>query len=125
MFMIKTGGMELSLIELVGFIYVIHIYDNNTVETNEPEPEMIVPGSVVITVKPGVQQSTRLELQSLQPFSKFTVRFEYINECSIEGGNPTPEITWILRDQLGHTKEMTGEAFQGCCLRRDLLMLVH
>ena len=30
---------------------------------------MIVSGSVVTTVKPGVQQSTRLEYQSLQPFS--------------------------------------------------------
>ena len=79
-----------------------------------------------------------MELQKLQLFSKFTVRFEYLTsikvklfisappknaaisgpdiihhndeftyECSIDGGNPTPEITWTLRDHLGQTKEMT------------------
>jgi len=34
---------------------------------------------------------------------------EFTFECSIEGGNPAPEITWTLRDHLGQTKEMAGE----------------
>ena len=34
---------------------------------------------------------------------------EFSFECSIDGGNPKPEITWTLRDHLGQTKETAGE----------------
>merc|ERR1711892_887872 len=30
-------------------------------------------------------------------------------ECSVEGGNPEPEISWTVSDHLGETKEMKGQ----------------
>merc|ERR1712123_100240 len=34
---------------------------------------------------------------------------EFTFECAVEGGNPTPAITWSVRDHLGQTKEMKGQ----------------
>jgi len=34
---------------------------------------------------------------------------DFTYECSVEGGNPAPEITWTVTDHLGHTKEVKGE----------------
>merc|ERR1711892_515898 len=33
---------------------------------------------------------------------------ELTYECSVEGGNPEPEISWTVSDHLGQTKEMKG-----------------
>eukprot|EP00092_Neocalanus_flemingeri_P042270 GFUD01046141.1.p1 GENE.GFUD01046141.1~~GFUD01046141.1.p1 ORF type:complete len:652 (+),score=183.46 GFUD01046141.1:49-1956(+) len=30
-------------------------------------------------------------------------------ECSVQGGNPSPKITWTVKDHLGQTKEVEGE----------------
>eukprot|EP00092_Neocalanus_flemingeri_P036076 GFUD01039280.1.p1 GENE.GFUD01039280.1~~GFUD01039280.1.p1 ORF type:complete len:715 (+),score=216.36 GFUD01039280.1:47-2146(+) len=42
-------------------------------------------------------------------------------ECSVEGGNPAPQIIWTVRDHLGMTKEVKGE-MNGPGLSRMLLM---
>merc|ERR1711892_666094 len=34
---------------------------------------------------------------------------EFTYECSVEGGNPEPEISWTISDHLGETKEMKGQ----------------
>merc|ERR1712106_418007 len=34
---------------------------------------------------------------------------EFTYECSVEGGNPEPEISWTVSDHLGETKEMKGQ----------------
>merc|ERR1711892_1050447 len=34
---------------------------------------------------------------------------EFTYECSVEGGNPEPEISWTVSDHLGQTKEMKGQ----------------
>ena len=34
---------------------------------------------------------------------------EFTYECAVDGGNPAPEITWTVSDQLGQTKEQKGE----------------
>merc|ERR1711892_508290 len=34
---------------------------------------------------------------------------EFTYECSVEGGNPEPEISWTVSDHLGQTKEMQGQ----------------
>merc|ERR1711892_182826 len=34
---------------------------------------------------------------------------DFTYECSVEGGNPAPEINWTVTDHLGHTKEVKGE----------------
>ena len=33
---------------------------------------------------------------------------EFTYECSIEGGNPEPKISWILQNDLGKMKRMNG-----------------
>merc|ERR1711892_33890 len=33
---------------------------------------------------------------------------EFTFECSVEGGNPEPEISWTISNHLGQTKEMKG-----------------
>merc|ERR1712106_54952 len=34
---------------------------------------------------------------------------EFTYECSVEGGNPEPEISWTISDHLGETKEVNGQ----------------
>merc|ERR1712123_391376 len=34
---------------------------------------------------------------------------EFTYECSVEGGNPEPKISWTVSDHLGQTKEMKGQ----------------
>jgi len=45
---------------------------------------------------------------------------EFTFECALEGGNPTPAITWTVRDHLGQNMEMNGEKM-GPGLSRMLL----